>query len=91
LPKFLTLRLEANDKYRILMVTLNLEEDEIFFLLACLEEISGLVSSPPKLLHQLQSKLAFHSNRIYGNDFSVDYEEPEVSSLILSCYYLISR
>jgi len=71
------------------MVTLNLEENEISFLLTCLEEICGLVSSPPMLLHQLQSKLAYHLNQRQEYDFSVGYDsEKQVSFLILGYYDL---
>jgi hypothetical protein len=72
------------------MVTLNLEENEISFLLACLEELCGLVSSPPMLLNQLHSKLAYHSNRRQKYNFSVGYDsEEQVSSLIFGHYDLL--
>jgi hypothetical protein len=68
------------------MVFINLEEDEIFFLLACLEEITG----PPILLNQLQAKLALHCGTRGNYNFSVGYGDSEqVSSLILGYYDLI--
>jgi hypothetical protein len=71
------------------MVLVDLEEDEIFFLLACLEEIAGLVVAPI-LLNQLQTKLAIHCGTLGNYDFSVGYEDLEqVSSLILGYHDLI--
>jgi hypothetical protein len=73
------------------MVLVNLEEDEIFFLLACLEEIAGLVVAPI-LLNQLQAKLALHCGTLGNYNFSVGYEDSEqVSSLILGYHDLIRR
>jgi hypothetical protein len=72
------------------MVTVNLEEEEIFFLLACLEEIAGLVVAPI-LLYQLQAKLALHCGTTGNlNNFSVGYKDSEqVSFLILGYHDLI--
>lgn len=69
----------------MVQVTVNLEEDEIFFLLACLEEIRGLVSEPPMLLHHLQSKLA----ALHGQTQRYDFPVEQVSSLILGYCNLI--
>jgi hypothetical protein len=74
------------------MVIVNLEEEEILFLLACLEEIAGLVVAPI-LLNQLQAKLALHCGTpaaYLGYNFSVGSEDLEqVSSLILGYHDLI--
>ena len=73
------------------MVLVNLEEDEIIFLLACLEEIVGLVVAPT-LLNQLQAKLALHCGTPGNYNSSVGYEDSEqVSSLILGYHDLIRR
>jgi hypothetical protein len=71
------------------MVLVNLEEEEIFFLLACLEEIAGLVVAPI-LLNQLQAKPALYCGTPLNYNFSVGYEDSEqVSSLILGYHDLI--
>jgi hypothetical protein len=76
------------------MVVVNLEKEEIIFLLACLEEISGLVVAPI-LLNQVHAKLALHCGTPGSYNFSVGYDSYEdseqVSSLFLGCHDLIRR
>jgi hypothetical protein len=73
------------------MVTIDLEEDELSFLHACLEEISNLVTStPPELLFQLLSKLSMakflhHQSLMLSQDY--DFSD-QVSSDSLNSLFV---